>query len=331
MKLHNRTPFTLPGGDWIQITPLGEFPHATGVMQVVDLDAIANLAANFTEEILLDFDHESEDPSKRTMAAGWIVELEARHDGLYGRVRWSNSGRAAVTGGEYRSLSPVWDVEWIGDPRMNRARPMRLLRAGLTNRPNIRSIKKISNREQSATDGEQPGGSPTATAATNEKQQMKLINRVLDLSPDASEEAAIAGIEKIKTERANAQASLATATADLATARETLANREKKITELEGQIQAANETAIEQQLDQAGLKDAERATYKALLLANRETGTDALKALVAARDAAKAATHKPLHNREGAKVPGDRENQPTELTRETAKAAFRAQLNNSNE
>lgn len=184
--------FTVAGDGWIQLSPVGEFAHGSGVVQVVDAGALRGLVEGFAEDVLLDFDHESSDPNKRTTAAGWIVEVESREDGLWGRVRWSAVGQQALENGEYRYVSPVWEVMSLGGDRV---RPVRLLEAGLTNKPNLKGMRAIANR------GETFGaGAPE----TKKKEMMKLINRALDLTPEASEEAAVAKVEALKSDAAKA-------------------------------------------------------------------------------------------------------------------------------
>lgn len=332
MQLFNR--FAPPVDGWIQISPLGNFPHGSGVVQVVDAEALASLANSYAGDLLLDFDHESSDPAKRTTAAGWIDGVEARADGLWGHVRWSAAGETALANGEYRFVSPVWDVEEIGNlkpetGKLKQVRPVRLLEAGLTNKPNLKNLKPISNRQQDA--GEENNGlGTTAEAATKEKNQtMKLINRALDLSPDASEEAAAAGIDKLKKDRAEAGTALANRDAELADAKTQLANRDAEITKLKTAIAANDEAHADSLLDAAGITDAaERGTFRAAILTNREQGSALLKLTVSARKEAadlKAAAAKPLTNRSTARTPADADK--TEHTVAGAKEAFRAQIN----
>jgi hypothetical protein len=60
-------------------------------------------------------------------------------------IRWTDTGEAAVKGGRYRFLSPVWaksDCEDLGNDRL---RPVRLLNAAVTNDPNLKGILPLSN------------------------------------------------------------------------------------------------------------------------------------------------------------------------------------------
>lgn len=160
--------FELPADGWHQLAPLGEFPHAAaGITQVIDEAACRLMVASFDFQknssenfpgLLIDFDHFSLDASRHSEAAGWITDLKfiplsadrcppsSGPTGLLARIRWSDTGEAAVRGGRYRFLSPVWsrtDCEDLGD---NRLRPVRLLNAAVTNDPNLKGILPLSNR-----------------------------------------------------------------------------------------------------------------------------------------------------------------------------------------
>lgn len=138
------------------LAPIGEFPSSDGsVVQVIDQAAVRAMANAFSagDELLIDFDHESHSSDKRTTAAGWIQNLLARSDGLFAAVKWSSDGAAAIKGGVYRYISPVWlkpDCEDLGNGRV---RPLRLYDAGLTNRPNLKGIDALSNRDAEIADG----------------------------------------------------------------------------------------------------------------------------------------------------------------------------------
>ena len=146
--------FQLPADGWIQLVPLGEFAHPSGVIQVLDREAVQAMANTFATQrrepgfsgLLFDYDHFSADPDKPSAAAAWIDDVAVRADGLYGRPRWTSDGRAAVEGGEYRFVSPVFpreNGERLGNHRL---RPRQLLSVALTNAPNLRGMAPLSNR-----------------------------------------------------------------------------------------------------------------------------------------------------------------------------------------
>jgi phage I-like protein len=328
MRLFNR--FTMPADGWAHVVPKGEFPWQNPedekdvLIQVVDDEALAKLRANFPAELFIDKDHLSNDLTQETVAQAWGAEAAIRPDGLYVKPRWTEDGLRNVQGGNYRYISPVFDpdtVEPLGiDERsgLRRVRVTRLLEAGLTNKPNMRG-KALSNRKPGGPEEMQPGSSDE-DAAKNKKEPtaMKLINRALDLSPDASEEAAAGGIDKLKKQLAETSTLLANRDAELASVKTTLANREAEIGQLKATITQHEEALVDAELSTAGLKkeDAQHAPFRKALLANRETGKALLDAFVAERNraadaekkAADAARRAPLTNRQGARNPDDKDN-----------------------
>ena len=152
--LLNREGFQMPTDGWYQLAPLGDFAHAAaGVIQVVDSEACTAMAARFKADaavpnfagLLVDFDHFSLDERARSEAAGWIVNVESRDTGLWANIRWSDVGEEAVKGGRYRFLSPVWARSDCVDLGNGRVRPVRLLNAAVTNDPNLKGIRPLSN------------------------------------------------------------------------------------------------------------------------------------------------------------------------------------------
>lgn len=163
-------PFTLPADDWFHIAPLGEFEHASGVRQVIDDTACDAMVSNFSQDtatpnfpgLLVDFDHFSHSSDKTSAAAGWITALRSESEisnlkseipkapGLWAQIRWSDLGEAAVRGGRYRLVSPVWnrnDCEVVNGEE-NKVRPLRLSRVALTNDPNLKGLVPLTNRTE---------------------------------------------------------------------------------------------------------------------------------------------------------------------------------------
>ena len=153
--------FELKQTDWLQLTPLGLFPHARGFQQV-DAIALAALVKNFNSFIArlgrrfagIPFyighpdvsGYENIFPDRK--AYGWIMELEAREDGLYGRPKWSKAGHELIENGHYKFLSPYWEAANVGSkdgkPLL---RPTHLISVGLTNDPNIPVLPLANNTE----------------------------------------------------------------------------------------------------------------------------------------------------------------------------------------
>jgi phage I-like protein len=249
LYINRAIPASAQPGQWHQIVPLGEYPVHQGdeqIIQVIDAPAIqAMAAAAKNRKILIDYDHESYDPAKRTTAAGWITNTEARPDGLYGLIEWSGSGQAAVEGKDYRYLSPTFLRDDTTPLAANRLRPLRLDTVALTNCPNMRDIQPLSN------------AAPAAQLKPKSHHKMdykaKLI-ALLGLSPEASD--------------ADLEAAI---TAHTPGEQADTAALENRIADLEEQL-------TNRDLDAAGITDKdERATWAALLNADRENGLKALK------------------------------------------------------
>jgi phage I-like protein len=219
--------FELPEDGWYQLAPLGEFPHAAaGVTQVIDEAACARMVTAFENAraaagnfpgLLIDFDHFSLDATKHSEAAGWITDLKfsspssdlcppTSGSGLFAQIRWSDTGEAAVKGGRYRFLSPVWaksDCEDLGNHRL---RPVRLLNAAVTNDPNLKGILPISNRSSAepvdSTSLDKSTGAPVGRPNQKEKHMQPVIDALLNklnLPADAAQDAIIAAIANMAT------------------------------------------------------------------------------------------------------------------------------------
>lgn len=128
----------------IQILTAGQLKtrDGRGPYHLADAAAVIAETQALGMDLPIDFDHALDLAPAGTAkpAAGWITRLEARPDGIYGQVEWTERGRAAVAGREYRYISPVFRHDTSG-------RVLRLDRAALTNDPNL-FLKALNNREK---------------------------------------------------------------------------------------------------------------------------------------------------------------------------------------
>lgn len=279
--------FSLPEDGYFQLLPIGEFPgtmiageEKVEITQIYDRENLGAMAEGFEGELMVDYEHFSHDLEKATNAAAWITALQLRDDGLYAKARWTGKGRSDVEGGDYRYISPELDqLEVVGKGRM---RPRRLTGAGLTNRPAIKSLKPLSNRE---------GFTPT-----NQDQDMsKIIAAIapfLALSADADEATVLNRLGNIPEGT----------TLDQLLAKDTeLADIRNRHQELETAHEALLEEQVEADLDLFESEGVihDRESVKAMLLHNRESTLKMLKGL-------KAPTQKAperVYNRATAKPP----------------------------
>lgn len=267
----------MPKDGFFQVSPLGEFPYyrPTGdleegedadvpIIQVVDEASVAAMVEAFKADaaapnfpgILIDYDHFSLDSDKSSRAAGWILEVQARPDGLYAKPRFTPGASQAIADGEYRLGSPVWDMAPIDGDKMRR-RPIHLAGWALTNTPNITTQKPLSNKNrkeaknmaEQAQQGAAPGFDPAA------------ILTALGLPPETAQEDAVKAIAAL-VEGAAAQAA---------------ANEERKIDE------AAN---------RLGIKAANRADFAKLYKADPKAAESFANALKGSAQPAKPAANR---------------------------------------
>jgi len=185
----------LPDDGMYQVVPMGEFAVKHGgqrILQVIDARAVASMAQRYLdagEKLLVDFDHFSYDTGQRSEAAGWIVSVEARTDGLWARIEWSDVGQPAIVNKRYRFISPVWMPDDCEDLGGDRLRPLRLDSVGLTNQPNLKGMQPLSNRG---------GGDGLPISHRSKETSMKKVLELLGLSADAAEDSAIAAVTALQ-------------------------------------------------------------------------------------------------------------------------------------
>jgi len=246
--------FQHPADGWYHFEPKGEHPNrGAGIVQVIDDVACEAIANRFNadaeagqlshgHEMLIDQEHFSHDSDKETRAFGWLGRLQNRADGIYGKIRWSATGKTAVDGGDYRFFSTEYDPEnlQVLNRETNRVRPLVLSGLTLTNRPNNRGGRPITNRNTLPDDPANPPAGDLADIQ-NRKHKMKQIATRLGLSADASEEAIIGELAKLENRATAAEAQVGPLTAE----RDLLKNR---VTELDAD-------QIDADLDAHGVKD----------------------------------------------------------------------------
>lgn len=121
---------------WVMLMPVGGIAARDGRRFIMDdaarVVAVSQPRKGGPEELPVDYEHQSEEPTKGEggpkPAAGWITELEARPEGIFGKVRWTDRAAAMIASRKYRFLSPAFLHSPSGDVQ-------RIVGAGLTHRP----------------------------------------------------------------------------------------------------------------------------------------------------------------------------------------------------
>lgn len=298
--------FKLPDDGWMQLLRYGQIrgvvENSKGkevpITQIIDRDGAKRVVASFRAKsavpnfggALVDFDHFSMDPSKESRAAAWIDELQDRDDGIYFKGRFSTSGKAALEGGDYRFISPVLEFEDRDYSPGEKIRPIGLSSAGLTNEPQIKGCKPISNR-----------AGTSAGLAEKQPTPMKALLKLLGLAEDASEESAIAAVQTVK-------------------------NRATQVEALTTERDALLADAIEGDLERHKAVIKNRDTMKASLVANRK-GTLAILESIAvpeetverpARVTNRGTADTPVRDKNGVVIAKGKEAAQTEMSEATA-------------
>lgn len=137
---------------WVHLLPRGTFDGIDGRGPYVadDPDAIIQASKEIAgqRQMVIDYEHSTDlipgHPRARgtpVPAAGWIVGLQSREDGIWGLVEWTERAAEHLAKREYRYLSPVIKHDPTG-------RIGAILRASLTNVPNLDQIKALASAEE---------------------------------------------------------------------------------------------------------------------------------------------------------------------------------------
>lgn len=207
-------PLPAAGGapDWVQLMPR----PADGRLEAADGrkwhlgDAAKVVAASGRPGVDLVFDYEHQthytrDNGKPAPAAGWIKELQARDDGIWARVEWTERARRMIEAREYRYLSPTFEHTEDGEV-------LQILSAALTNDPAL-EVRALASRQTDPS----PNGDETM-----DKQQRAALCKALGLAEDAEPEAIVKAardrVAALKTAEETAKAKTAAGDDGAATA-----------------------------------------------------------------------------------------------------------------
>jgi phage I-like protein len=167
----------------IQVIPYGHHDTPKGPFRLDDEGArgIVEAFEAQTNDMVIDYEHQTlADPPVEAPAAGWIKKLVNRGaDGIWAVIEWTDRAKQYIANREYRYVSPVF-LKRISDNRV-----VRLINVALTNQPNIDGMVPLANKLGFEGD-------------TNTKEAtMKNLWKLLGLSGDVTEEAAIAVVNKL--------------------------------------------------------------------------------------------------------------------------------------
>ena len=128
--------------EWVRLMPMGAFRPADkadkrGPWKLTDPAAVIEASAL---PLPVDENHTTLAGPVSAPARGWIAALEARDDGLYGRIEWTAAGHALMADKAYRGFSPTFLADKGGVVT-------RLTGAAITNNPALPELNILTNQE----------------------------------------------------------------------------------------------------------------------------------------------------------------------------------------
>lgn len=160
--------------EWIHLLPAGEIRPYDGRKSFRVEDAEVVIAASSKRLPLpVDQDHATDlvkETGTPAPARGWITELQARPDGIWGKVDWTPTGKALLRDRAYRGISPVVTLT-------KKQTVVAVLRAALTNDPALDQLTTVFSGD----------------TQMDWKEKLAVL---LGLKPETSDEDILAALEK---------------------------------------------------------------------------------------------------------------------------------------
>ena len=190
--------------EWIELLPAGVFygRDGRGPFRLDDPTAViaSTTAMQMNAGIPIDYDHATDfgaPEGRPAPAAGWIREFEVRTGAVWGRVEWTARAASSIVAREYRYVSPVFQF----DPKDGTV--TRLLRAGLTNNPNLHLTAIAASSHTAAAENE--------TRDERMEFPTQELRELLNLDGDASVADVVAKVRDLRA-AADAASSQSTST-----------------------------------------------------------------------------------------------------------------------
>jgi len=172
--------------EWVQLMPAGETIRGVDgrTWTMNDAPAIIETFQKRGLRLPIDIEHSTQvkgAAGEVAPAVGWIIDLEVRATGLWGKVEWNETGRDLVASRAYGYLSPVFIYG------RKTGSVTRMVSAGLTNNPNL-DLVALNQAGQ-----------------IQETEMDKTVLEALGLNSDATAQDAVGAINKLKADEAEAR------------------------------------------------------------------------------------------------------------------------------
>ena len=136
--------------EWVHLVPAGTFKGVDGRGPWKLLDPQAVVTASMAGgKLPIDEMHATDYAAKTGQPAparGWIVEMQVRDDGIWGRVEWTPTGAQLMSEKAYAGISPVFAA------RKRDGAVAKVLRAALTNAPNLDDLHTLNSQQETGMD-----------------------------------------------------------------------------------------------------------------------------------------------------------------------------------
>lgn len=126
---------------WLKAWRYSSWQHPKYGLVEITPEMAAEFKQNFDDGVLgrdnlINYEH-GEDPAKGGKAAGTILDVDPREDGIYYKVMFTQPALDEIKNGEWRYLSPEYKDHWT-DPETNQDFTNVLIDLALTNHPFFR-------------------------------------------------------------------------------------------------------------------------------------------------------------------------------------------------
>lgn len=276
--------------EWVELFPAGPSIKARdGRAWTLDPSLVLKSFADNAGPLAIDWEHAQAHKAPKgesAPAAGWIVSLEERAGGVWGKVEWTPLAAQQIAAREYRYLSPDFDHTLDG-------LIVRLNGAGLVNRPALvmtalsRNIHQTENPEMSlkaiaaALGLSNDADAQAILSAIAEREgYRKALCAKLKIDENSDQAAIDAAIVKLQsdTETALAAVKASPAASDVAALQVSLQNATTALAALQKKdADREIEAALDAAAAEGKITPASRETYRALCVV--EGGLERFKAL----------------------------------------------------
>lgn len=104
--------------EWIKVAPRGPTVCRDARRFTFDPEALVSSFNEHRVDLPIDLDHATVHKAPKGEAApahGWVKELQARSDGIYGRTEWLPGGKAILDAKTHRYVSPAFPFDGAGN------------------------------------------------------------------------------------------------------------------------------------------------------------------------------------------------------------------------